>query len=140
MTLFTNKTEALAYLAWVGATHLLAGLVHLFQNNLVVDQNTLESALTEADYDGYAAEAITWHVASIDDTGTPELVSDQVIFRPTGTTTPNTVYGAYVKTAAGAYVAVGNTDGPIPMNATTDELTLVLRWRFGENPIVVVVS
>lgn len=137
---FVNNTYKLAVLAWVKATLMLAATVQLFQNNIIVTAETLLASLTEADYTGYAAGTVTWHVASIADDGTPELVSDQIIFRPTGNAIQNTIYGLWVETAAGSYQAVCNLPDDVFMGETTDELVIVLRWRVGNNIRIEVIS
>lgn len=140
MVLYPNQTYDVAVLTWLGATGLLAAEVGLFQNNIIPDANTPRASLTDATYTGYAQVPVTWHLPSIADDGTPEIVSDQIIFRPTGTAIGNTIYGAWVETGAGAYYAPGALDTPVPMTSALDELVLCIRWRLGENPIVEVVS
>lgn len=137
---FVNTTYKLAVLAWVKATLMLAATVQLFQNNIIVTADTLIGSLTEADYSGYAAATVTWHVASISDDGTTELVSDQLVFRPSGSAIQNTVYGYWVETSAGSYQAVGNLPAGVFMGATTDELVIVLRWRVGDEIRAEVIS
>jgi len=137
---YPNQTYDLALLTYLGATGLLAAEMGLSKADIIVDATTPLGDLTPADYTGYAQEAITWHLPSVSDGGVPELVSDQVIFRPTGTTVTNVIYTGWIETAGGAYYAPFRFDNPIPMQSALDELVAVVRWRMGELPRLEVVS
>lgn len=105
--------------------------IHLFQNSIVFNPDTtLIGDLVEADYDGYAALALTWGAASVSDDGHVETIASAQTWRPTGGTTPNQIYGFYIDDGAGVLLAGGTFDeGPYPMNTALDVMrqTVVLR-------------
>jgi len=97
-------------------------VLHLCKNgfDFEIDTPLLED-LVEADYDGYAALALTWGVASVSDDGHVETIATAQTWRPTGNTTPNQIYGYFIDDGACVLLARGTFDGgPYPMNTTLD--------------------
>jgi len=120
---------------------LNGAVIELFQNDIVPSPSTLLADYTLADYDGYAAEAITWGAVSISDDGDPEVIGIAGEFRPTGATTPNAIYGCLILSGAGALLAAARfDDAPLPMNAVTDVIIVTPRVRQPSEGLGVVVS
>lgn len=71
--------------------------IGLIKAAIAPTRDTLLAQLTPADYDGYAlGAAVTWS-AVFDDLG--DLISVRTAsthYQPSGDTTPNTIYGAYL--------------------------------------------
>jgi len=103
----------------------------LFQNNVVFDPDlTVIGDLDEADYTGYAKEALTWDQPSVSDDGNLEMHASQATFRPTDAVTPNDIYGWFLVDAGGALIAGGNFDtAPLPMNNALDVIKVTLQLR-----------
>jgi len=102
----------------------------LFQNDISPTANTVIGDITACDYSGYAAEAITWLDPSISEDGHIEMIGIAGEFRPTASTTPNNVYGAYILGSGGALFAAGRLDdAPEYMGATTNSMLLTVRVR-----------
>lgn len=117
--------------------------VDLFQVNIDINKNTPIAAFTDAvaDYSGYAAGAITWETVSIADDGIVEVLGTVPVFKPTGTTVSNTIYGLYILNVGGTAVYfAGLFDEPIGMGELTDRILLTIRYRPATNTVVVVVS
>lgn len=113
---FGNKLaelDAISDLLVAVTGQLIGTMCHLGKTNIVIDRTTTLAALEaqEADFDGYAAEAVTWGVASQDSqgrAGVPGIVGE---FRPTGSVTPNTVYNGWLKNGAGLLLLAWRVNG-----------------------------
>lgn len=102
---------AVAYDALIGAIGLLYAddfwadaTVHLFQNDIIPTPTSLISEFTEADYDGYAAKDLVVTSppsAFVSEFGDVIAQFPHVVFQPTGTTTPNTIYGWWLQGPGG---------------------------------------
>jgi hypothetical protein len=105
-------------------TTFKAAICHLYSATVVVTPGILLSALTEATFTGYAAsQTIAWNGPGSDEVGNAYLFGPQLTFISTGTTTTNTIYGAYL-TGSGAdsttLLAVEPFATPIPIANTGD--------------------
>jgi len=146
MTVYGNNDADRALLNEMGLGLFSTAVFALFQNNLVVGRTTLLGDLVVADYDGYATEAITWATASISDNNVPEAIGVAGEFRPTGGTTPNTIYGGFIMIPTAGPLPdrlyrVFNFDAPIEMSVATDSLVLTARLRLApDGSLIVVVS
>lgn len=115
--------------------------IALFTNNITPAPDTPISSYVEADYAGYAREAVTWYPVSVTDGGEPETVGRADEFRPTNSTVPNMVYGVMLIAEDGGLLAVGRfVDGPYPMQTALDQIIVQFRVRFSPTGFVVTVS
>ncbi len=85
------------------------------------------SDITEADYDGYAAQNITaWGVPHLDASGqifvSPSTAMD---WTPTGSTIPNTIFGWVLVASGGTVIESGLLTAPVTLNGTSTTLQLV---------------
>lgn len=114
-------------------TGLLVGCeMHLTKSLVPISRDTVLADLTaeEADYTGYAAEAVTWSANTLDDTGRAELIGTAGEFRPTGSAVTNNVYNAWIENGAGDLIlAWVIEDGPVPMGSTLDSYLATARLR-----------
>lgn len=96
--------------ALVAASAPFNGLkVDLFQNNLAPSRQTKLADVVVATFDGYAESgAITWSSPFYDVDGSALTIGSAtgVTFPMTGSTTPNVIYGWYMKDTAGTALAL----------------------------------
>lgn len=145
MNLVSNTGFDAAAAANVIAGELATATVHLGQVNQVIDRNTTKADLTpnEADFDGYAAGTVTWLTPSIADDGNVEVVGTVPEFRPTGSTTPNSIYTLWVLSAVTGTplcFAAMFDNAPLGMGSTSDSILVTLRFRPQNGGLVVVIS
>lgn len=124
----------------VGALHELGLIrtdlalckVKLFKNNLVISPATVIGDLVEADFGGYAAITVTALLpAYLDPAGGASAQIGTVQFNCDGTAPDNTVYGAWVETAAGLLVLLVKFDAGITMVSAGDSIPLDIKFNFG---------
>jgi len=141
---FVNATALLTAIATelIDTGNLLdAAEVRLFTNDIQPTAENVVGDFTAPTYTGAGDEAVTWLAPSIADDGTVEAIGTLGEFRPTDAVTPNTVYGAILLSAGGAYLMGARfEDGPLPMESAADAILLTMRYRPGENSIGVVIS
>lgn len=125
------RKAALDRLKAVGA-ELAAPLLLLFQNEIAINANTVFADLTEADFDGYARPAALAFGASFQGaTDDWEINAPSVQFVASGGTTPNTIYGWAIVTAAGDTLLLAERlPVPVPVIATNDGLTVQPRFVY----------
>ncbi len=84
--------------------------VHLISAPFTADPTLQIADLTEADYDGYAAVTLATPAATeyLGPLGDVTAVFPTAIFQPTGSTTPNQIYGYWIDSAWG-----GTGDRPL---------------------------
>jgi predicted exporter len=142
MDLFATQALNEIAAAAVIADGLDLAKVKLFKTDVAVDKNTVLADLTEADYVGYASEAVTWLAPTISEDGEVEVQGIVGEFRPTNDVTPNDVYGVWVTNDAGtAPLLVGRfDDGPYPMNNASQNVIVTLRYRPQSQSLMVTVS
>jgi len=142
-TLFGNNAEDLELLEWLGATRFLAAEVDLFTNDILPTRELLLGDYDIATYSGYAAEVVTWQLPSIADDGSPELVSDMLTFRPTGTAVVNTIRGGILRSVVAPTGLSGafRFDGAArPMGSPLDVINVILRLRLQLGGVVIDIS
>lgn len=113
--------------------YLKSMTVRLTKEDIDIQKDTplADLVAAEADYDGYGAETVTFNAPSVADDGTVEVIGIIPEFRPTGSTTPNTVFNFFgVAVGDSSLALMGRFDGEgIPMGETTDAIVLTLRYR-----------
>lgn len=134
--------SAIASVAAIGA--LNAAHLHLFQSNVACNRNTTLAALlaAEATFAGYAAQVITWQTPSVADAGEVEVIGTVPLFRPTNSTTPNSIWGLYITDSANAklYFCATFDTAPLPMGDNLHTVTVTVRWKPGTTGFVVTIS
>jgi len=117
---------------FIGATiqtALAVSTIKLFKNDMVPDVGTVLADFTEADFSGYAAQAVaTWGVPYIDQVnGGVSITAPAHQFQAANpTTVPNTVYGYYLEDTGGNLVQAGRFDAPIDMVQPSDGFVLAV--------------
>lgn len=102
--------------------------VNLYQNDMAPTPNSVLADFDVATYDGYAAEAITPTTWPIFNEGTAQVVAvgPGIVFSPTGSVTPNVIYGYYVTDSTGTRLLWAERFAePKVMNGVTTGFTLV---------------
>jgi len=109
---------------------LNGALLELYQNDITPTPTTPIGDFTVADYDGYAAEALSWLAVSVNDAGQVEVQGIIGEFRPTGSTTPNTIYGWFLTESGGALIDSGRFEGaPISMADALNNILCTYIYR-----------
>lgn len=88
-----------AWKLWLreGVENMPTPKLHLFKNDAEIDAETVLSDLTEADFSGYASQAITWSTTYTDPASGPGASDISTLtFSHNGGGTANTVYGWYM--------------------------------------------
>ena len=125
----TNSVQAAA-----GAAGVFNGAkVHLGKSNLAINPATAYAALSaqEADYDGYASQAIVWGTPATAADGTVEVLGTALLFRPTGDTTENSIYNFWISNGGSTvWYYAGQVQGlPLPMSDVLDQIVVIVRLR-----------
>ena len=129
------NTAALVDLAAIlASTDWTAPKLHLSKANIVPDKTTILTDLSadEADFDGYAAESVTFSDPYIDGLG--NVVATCIAsWVSTGNTTPNTLYTAYLTNTGGTKLLMaGVLDGaPIPITGLGSGYSIALSVSLG---------
>lgn len=126
-----NGIQTAMLAAFKAAEGLLDGAeLALYQNDLSPTAVTVIGDIDEADFSGYAREAITWGDPSISEDGHIEMIGVAGEFRPTASTVQNDIYGGYILTDGGALFAAGRIDdAPEHMGSTSNVMLLTVRVR-----------
>jgi len=139
--LYTQAAEILTLVDalagdWTGAK------IHLFSNDYQFDPATAQIAdMTECTFAGYAAQTVVWGTPSVSDDGNVESVAAAQIYRATNAVTPETAYGYWIETLAGAVLLAGGTfETPLPFESALDAATLVAVLRLNQTGYVAVTS
>lgn len=145
MNLVGNKNAELLVAADVIASTLAGATVHLGKTDVAIGRSTVKADLTahEADYDGYAAQTITWNDPSYGDDGEVEVVGIVPEFRPDSADVDNQIYYLYILSAGSGtplIFAARFDDPPLPMAEATDSLVVTVRWKPRTNGVVVTIS
>lgn len=116
----------------VGAI-LAAAQLQLIQNAFTPGPDLVPGDLTEADFDGYAAEAaLAYDSAYVASDGTYRIAPPSVNFQSTGNTTPNVLYGWAVLNTGGTVVEYsGLFDDPISIANADDGVTVLPEYVWG---------
>lgn len=114
------------------------------KSELDITPATLIGALTaiQADYTGYAPQALVWADPSVADDNTVEVTADPLVFRPTDAVTPNQLYAGFITNAAGTvlYFARQMDEAPVPMESALDQLIAVVRYRPATQTVLIVIT
>ena len=123
-----TQTANLAVLAdattAVTGTFLATNVIDLFQNDVPFSPSEPIGSYDLATYTGYAAEAVTWGAATVDDDGSVVIQGIVAEFRPTDAVTPNQIYGWLLRNAGGDILGGGNFNPPLPMNNALDNIIM----------------
>jgi hypothetical protein len=138
MELVGNEhVDELVALDATGSSSFAAGafdglIVDLYQDDITPTRTTPLSTYTAAiaDYDGYGSASVTWGLPSRADDGTIEVLGTVAEFRPSGSDTPNTIFGLYTTLGDGSLGFAARFDNaPVPMNDALNQITVTLRYR-----------
>lgn len=129
-----SGTVALAaYLATVAGAMVLPLSMHLYQNDYTPTTTDTLANYTEATYDGYAAQVMVWASATIPTPGSGALTTwIPLLWTPTGSITPNDIYGYYVTDAAGTLMWAERAPSP-PVALNSMLTTLPITPRYGDD-------
>jgi len=130
MALKVPYLAALPFVDVMVAGLLEGAFLRVFKNNYTPINTSVLGDFTEADFDGYAEiELLGWSAAAlnVDNKGETELAVQ--VFEMTGNTTPNTVYGIYVVSAANELLyAERNPAGGVLMNTAGQTYSYLPRF------------
>jgi hypothetical protein len=103
----------------------------LFKSAFTVQVNTMLADLTaiEADYDGYAAIPLTMTLGYVDPNANAIAQSQLLTFQPTGSVTPNQIFGWWVDDGTNVLMG-GSLATAVTLDGPTKELSLVLQDSF----------
>ncbi len=101
------------------------------------------ASITEANYDGYARQAVVWFEPFLDVLGPFNLQGANMQFRPTDAVVPNTITGAFLATAitggnlllAAAFVQPVALSGPLTALTISPVFQLAFTSNYGR-PLV----
>jgi hypothetical protein len=118
-----------------GPTHTMVKLAKApFSPTPTSDPTTF----TEADFDGYAAKTVAaWAAPYLNGDGAAETIGTSVLtWSPTGSVTPNLIYGYWLMLGNGDYGGGEAFGTPVSLNGPTTALSMVPLWavapsRFG---------
>jgi len=100
----------------------------LFKNDHVPDPTDVNANYTEANFSGYASQALgTWNAAFLNTDDKGEIDADPKTFTHNGGGTANTVYGAMVKDDNGDVMYAERFDAPRVLSANGDSITYTAR-------------
>lgn len=104
--------------------------LHLFVDDIAENTVNSEADLTEADFDGYAADSnLSWSAPATNGANEAEMTDDGKQFTCTGNMTPNTVYGYYLKDSGGKLRLVHRfDDGPYTMDTNGQTIDINLSY------------
>ena len=121
-----------AYLAWLGTSTigLGNGSIGLITAAFVPGQVATTASITEANYQGYARQALgTPSVTFTGADGTEYIEFNSLRFQPTGNASPNLVYGLFY-TYGNSTVNIAQSDAftpPKSMATTSNQITITPR-------------
>lgn len=100
----------------------------LFKNDHVPAVDDVNANYTEANFSGYAAEALgTWNAAFLNGDDKGEIDADPIAFVHNGGGTSNTIYGAYVVDDNGDVIYAERFEAPRVMSSNGDTITYTPR-------------
>jgi len=112
-------------------TDLVDCLVKLFTNDVSVTPSILLADLDEADFSGYAEiEVAALLPAYLDPEGGASAQIATVQFNHSGGPVANTIFGAWVETAAGDLRLVIKFEEGVPMQLLGDSIPLDIKFNF----------
>jgi len=129
-------TEALflkleAYIASFFLASPDQAVLHLYQNDINPDANSVVGSFTEATFTGYAAIPLTMSAVALNDSNIPVSQSNLCHFQPSGTAVTNTIYGLYITDEPGTTLLVAQRfNTPQVMSSVFNAINGV--WRISE--------
>lgn len=110
---------ALPFVNTITAGLLNGAAIRLFKNDLTPINTTVLADFIQADFTGYAAQTLAgWAVAILDANNKGSSTATVNTWTCSGLAVPNTVYGVYIVSAAGALLyAERNPSGGILVNS-----------------------
>lgn len=106
--------------------------VKLYQNDFNPAADTELADLTEADFGGYAEQAVTWGEPYVDSNDKPSVAAASVQFNRGATGDDNLVYGYYVVNAAeDKLLWAERYEEPVNMSTNTDAILVLPVFSFG---------
>jgi hypothetical protein len=146
-TFFEAMLVTLKQAASGAAGPLHGATIDLFQTPQSLTDTTTYATLTGAiaTYDGYSSGqpyTVTWSAVSEGEDGVIEMLGTAVEFRPSGSTTPNSIYGFYLNNAGATdWLLAGEVDNaPVNMASDLDHLTITVRYRPDDQSLAVSIS
>jgi hypothetical protein len=115
------------------ATMLAECTIDLFQNNISVVKTTPAASLEVATFTGYAQQAVATVGPPIVDPvlgGVSLILPSNVFAAASPYTVGNTIYGWYLRTAAGLLIAAGNFPAPINVGGLGQAVPLTVTLNF----------
>jgi hypothetical protein len=92
-----------------------------------LSNTTVLADITEANYDGYARQLVTWYPPFISAAGPYLLAAHSQAFTPTDSTVPNTITGCFLASAAtGGVYLCGTSILPTPIPLTGPQSTILV--------------
>lgn len=100
--------------------------IHLYQNDYTPGPGSVVGDFVPADFDGYAEKVVTLTVGPyINPAGQAEIQNASMNWTPTGSTTPNTIYGYFILDTSGDYVGGERFAAPRALNGPLTTLTIL---------------
>lgn len=116
-------------------------LCNLGQTNLAITQATTLAELVAqvATYDGYANQAVVWGTPVVNQAQIVEVVATALVFTPTGSVTPNSIYNAWITDSGATHLYYAGTldAAPVGLSSPLNQLELTVRYRPAVPSIVV---
>lgn len=111
----------------------VAPILHLASAIFTPGPTLTPASFTEATYEGYATVLMqAWPAPVLTPNGNVSVnASNIAVFQPTGTTTPNTIYGWWLQDHAGNVVCCNTFPTPIVMDSPANQIALVVGWAVG---------
>lgn len=114
------------------ATLLTGAMLKLYQSSFMPGQSNVIADFTaaEADFNGYAAVALTWSPVAIGVDGNFVIESNRAFFQATDALAPNQIGGCWVETAGGDLIGFFQFDPPVNMTLALQYLATIVKVRF----------
>lgn len=104
----------------------------LYQNDFTPVGTMVIGDFTVATFDGFAAKAAAWNPSLVNVNGFAVTYADSMLWVPTGTTTPNTIFGYYVTDTGGTNLLYARRfDTPIALTGPTTGFAMIPSFSFG---------
>jgi hypothetical protein len=127
MKTLVNRQSTLQLITAPGppAGHYAGAVIGLYKAPVTPQPRMDVDDLQEADYTGYArSSAIVWSPIGQDSQDRAIVISDQKLFKPTGTAITNTIYGYFLILPAGPLLEVVPFENPRVLDESGDLLPI----------------
>lgn len=104
-------------------------IINLFKTAVVPNPQSTAGSFVVADFDGYAAQVVAPPLGAAFAKGidqAQQYIDSIVSFIPTGSTTPNTIYGYWLEDRAGNYIGAEAFQTPQNVSGPSHPLHFVL--------------